>query len=123
MAECNNRKATCKDCLHVHVCIFRNAGEDEEICRQFINKADVAEVRRGELRCEINSACFEDVELAKERGWYRKFFYCPNCDQLIRTESWDDHRMFGSGTVLKTNKMPNYCPYCGAKMDGGNDDG
>ena len=83
--------------------------------------ADVVEVRRRNLRVEINTDCFGDTELAKERGWYRKFFYCPDCGLLLRTESWDERYMFGSGTVLKTNDMPNYCPNCGAKLDGKGD--
>ena len=83
-----------------------------------IPAADVVEVRRRNLRVEINTDCFGDTELAKERGWYRKFFYCPDCVLLLRTESWDERYMFGSGTVLKTNDMPNYCPNCGAKTDG-----
>lgn len=36
--------ATCKDCLHVNVCIHRIPSEDETICRQFINKNDVVHV-------------------------------------------------------------------------------
>ena len=34
----------------------------------------------------------------------------------IRTESWDEKRCFGEGTILKDNSMPRYCPNCGAKI-------
>ena len=73
------------------------------------------------LRVEIKTDCFINKELAKEEGWYRKFFYCRNCDFLIRTETWDKKKnhMFGCGTVLKTNETPKYCPDCGTKLDGG----
>ena len=71
------------------------------------------------LREEITTDGFENLELAKERGWYRKKFYCPNCDLLIKIETWDSKRMFGGGTILKSNEMPKYCPNCGAKMKGG----
>lgn len=73
----------------------------------------------GELRVETITDDFTDMELAKERGWYRKRFYCPNCDLLIKTETWDRKYMFGCGTVLKSNDMPTYCPNCGAKMTKG----
>ena len=72
-----------------------------------------------ELRVEIDTESFENKALQAERGWYRKKFYCPNCDLLIKTESWDSKYMFGKGTVLKSNEMPNFCPKCGAKMKGG----
>ena len=72
-----------------------------------------------DLREEITTDDFENLELAKERGWHRKKFYCPNCDLLIKTETWDSKYMFGSGTILKSNEMPKYCPNCGAKMKGG----
>ena len=72
-----------------------------------------------DLREEITTDDFGDLELAKERGWHRKKFYCPNCDLLIKIETWDSERMFGGGTILKSNEMPKYCPNCGAKMKGG----
>ena len=118
------RDGACMECdciCSILFCVATQAAELRARLKHYEDlkeQGNLAEVRRGELRCEINSDRFGDVELAKERGWYRKFFYCPNCDQLIRTESWDDHRMFGSGTVLKNHEMPNYCPYCGTKMDG-----
>ena len=72
--------------------------------------------REGELRVEIVTDDFVNMEFAKERGWYRKRFYCPNCDLLIKTETWDRNRMFGCGTVLKSDDMANFCPNCGAEM-------
>lgn len=104
MAECNNRKATCKDCLHVNVCIFRNAGEDEEICRQFINKAGVANA------LGIPVAAF-NANLPGQ--WLRP--------TVIDGRSFDiPHCSVCSDVPCDTK---NYCPNCGAKMDGGNDDG
>lgn len=95
MAECNNRNATCKDCLHVNVCIFRNAGEDEEICRQFINKADVAEVRHGKM------------EHIADFGRGVCFGYCSVCRAEHRADN---------PTALKI--AYNHCRWCGAKLDG-----
>lgn len=70
-------------------------------------------------RVEIVTDDFENNEIAKVEGWYRKKYYCPICDLLLRIESYDSKYMFGESSVLKTNKMPNYCPNCGAKMKGG----
>ena len=108
MAECNNRKSTCKDCLHVNVCIFRNAGEDEEICRQFKNKAAVVEVRHGE--CPICSGK-KDIKQDCDNGYY------VEVDREQREMSvWLGDECLAVFSI-------DYCPNCGAKMDGGNDDG
>ena len=69
------------------------------------------------LREVIRTDCFNNKELAAERGWYRKFFYCTECGLEIRHETWDDHYMFGSGTILKDNQTPNFCPNCGTRID------
>lgn len=82
-------------------------------------KAGYRKQKEVELRVETTTDDFEDLEIAKERGYHRKKFYCPNCDLLIKIETWESKRMFGMGTVLKTNEMPNFCPNCGAKMKGG----
>lgn len=57
----------------------------------------------------------EWIEGYRDR-WYRKIFYCSKCSMKIRTESWDEKRCFGEGTILKDNSMPRYCPNCGAKI-------
>lgn len=93
--------AICEQCYHFDVC--KNAtipnseykGEPEDkskTCRAFVSRADVVEVKRGE--------------------WiYSKTYYttyecnCSLCGQLMTTAY--DVRM-------------NYCPKCGAKMNGGN---
>jgi hypothetical protein len=45
-------------------------------------------VKHGRMRVEVITDDFRDMELAKVRGWYRKKFFCPYCDQLIKTETW-----------------------------------
>lgn len=48
--------------------------------------------------------------------WYRKIFYCPSCGKKIRTESWDEKRCFGTGTIMADGTVPKYCPECGLKL-------
>lgn len=69
------------------------------------------------MRVEIDTEDFKNLELAHERGWYRKNFFCTNCNLLIKTETWEDDHMFGCGTVLKDNQTPNFCPNCGKQTD------
>lgn len=80
--------------------------------------ADVEKVNHIDLRVEIRTDRFKNQELAKKQGWYRKYFYCSNCGSLIRSETWDDHCMFGKGSVLKNNETPKCCPECGSKIRG-----
>ena len=76
----------------------------QELKRWIMNKT---------LKIEISLDDFTEAE--KEKGWHRKKFFCPDCDLLIRIETWS-HYMFGLSTILKTNNMPNYCPNCGVKI-------
>ena len=69
------------------------------------------------LKTEIVYDGFENMELARKNGWYKKMFYCSNCDFLIRVELWENHYMFGLSTPLKDNQTPNYCPNCGTRTD------
>ena len=76
MAEYIEREATCKDCLHVNVCIFRDSSEDEKICRQFKPTADVVEV----VRCKDclyneNGNCMKSEFYTFD---YRPDYYCAD---------------------------------------------
>ena len=98
-------------------CMYRSDCEDcARDCKHYY-KCDSCDYYMDEnsktLKVEISLDDFTEEEKAK--GWYRKKFFCPNCDLLIRTEMWS-HYMFGMSTVLKTNHMPNYCPNCGVKI-------
>ena len=83
--------ASCKDCFHCRAChemyLIAVAQEDDfferndaDTCEDFINTADVAEVKHGE------------------------WFLDGRCSECLVNP-------------LTTHK--NYCPNCGAKMDGG----
>lgn len=97
-------------------------GNPRHIAQQIVEEAPAVEAVPVNLRIEIDHNDFaeEVAETAKERGWFRKRFFCP-CGQLIKVESWEKEHCFGSGTVLRENKMPKHCPNCGAKMDGAKD--
>ena len=88
-----------------------------EKCIDVINALPGSEPQR--LRVEIDREDFDESykAMAKERGWYRKQLYC-RCGLLIKSETWEKEHCFGSGTVLKENKMPNFCPECGAVVKG-----
>lgn len=92
MAEHIEREATCKDCIHYSVCIFHHNGDEYKKCVHFKNKADVAEVRHGEWK--DSGDC----------DWR-----CTNCDDYFALDI-DMHPIDDCGM--------NYCPNCGAKMDG-----
>lgn len=86
--------AECKRCVSEKVCRYNDGHnlyckEDYE-CPHFKNKDDVAEVKHGEW---IINSSYLDVDDC----------HCSLCDQIMIT---------GAGI------RKNYCPNCGAKMDG-----
>ena len=90
---------TCKDCIHNEVChmreIYNNIEEQikELGCMDFIARADVQEIKRGEWKL-----CYEDwrMQIAGDE--------CSACG------------FQHYGTCISHY---HYCPNCGAKMDGG----
>lgn len=86
---------TCKDCIHNEVCHMREVCNDidEQIkefgCMDFIARADVQEVKHGE---------WEYIGTDKMGNVFR----CSQCCGRIGLD-----------------KETDYCPNCGAKMDGG----
>lgn len=90
---------TCYDCAHCEACSdigdsgFSALKEDVSKCKHFKNKADYVEVRHGEWEAK------EHTSISTNRHYYT--FRCSECKRWNGT-----HRQ-------------NYCPNCGAKMDGG----
>ena len=89
---------TCEDCIHNEVCYRREVCNDIEEhirklgCMDFIARADVQEIKRGEWKL-----CYEDwrMQIAGDE--------CSACG------------FQHYGTCISHY---HYCPNCGAKMDG-----
>lgn len=110
--------AFCENCIHYEVCeVDYDMMSDEvltffphnEDCKFFKSTADVVEVKHGEwILCE------------REKGWYKDYHdkneYCHYCS-VCKEESNGDS---GSDLTEPFYYLSNYCPNCGAKMDGGN---
>lgn len=84
--------ATCKECLHYGVCTFHITENENEKCPHFKDKSQYAEVRHGKNVADYPSSAFE----------------CSLCGW----SDWD---------LLTGDGVYNFCPNCGAKMDGGKD--
>ena len=102
---------TCGECIHSEICEQWPTRTGWGIlnpvqCRMFRSAADVVERKRGQMRVEVET--FDD--------YYREHFFCPFCDIEIGHKTWDEKYQFGQGTVLHSNKFPNFCPNCGADM-------
>ena len=94
--------AECKKCVSEKVCRYNDGHnlycKEDYDCPNFKNKADVVEVRRGEWNDNIIGFCN----------------VCMECGAIVER------------TAIKNRSGElNYCPNCGAKMDGkdGADDG
>ena len=77
---------------------------EQAVVRHFLAKlptADAVEVVHG--RCKKS----DDRE-----EWYTYYYTCLECGATMMVADADYHDV-----------SPNYCPNCGAKMDGGNEDG
>lgn len=92
--------ATCYDCIHCDACSdagdsgFSCLKEDVSKCKHFKNKADFVEVKHGE--------------------WIDN--HCSVCGMTpLGEELWEHLNI----TPPKFELCMDYCPCCGAKMDGG----
>ena len=68
------------------------------------------------MRVEVTTDEFRWLESDRAKGYYRKHFFCPSCGIEIGHQSFDSERMFGQGTVLRSNMFPNCCPCCGERL-------
>lgn len=89
----------CEKCIHKKICIdganYRNA----EACRNFVNEKDVAPVKHGHW-----------IDKPYPNYPAHDIRHCSEC-------GWNIHK-----SKLRNSDLNwNYCPNCGAKMDGGNE--
>lgn len=80
--------------------------------------ADVVPVVHGPMRIEVTTDDFVNRELAANGGWYRKHYFCPSCGQKLKEETYEKEHCFGSWDLVREECPLNYCPNCGARMDG-----
>lgn len=88
--------ATCKDCVHCDVCdmpIITDGRKNASNCKKFKNKADFVEVKHGYNAGEFN------------------MFKCSVCGYGVDDICEEDDTNYPVWSF-------NYCPRCGAKMDG-----
>ena len=83
----------CDKCYHGRVCAYRHHYHDMIVeCNHHTPTADVVEVKHGEWKMNFG------------RGYGEKLYFCSLC---VEGDSDTGH--------------DNYCPSCGAKMDGRSD--
>lgn len=98
----------CEDCIHDGVCLSQISyfmgcdeytGEEvtdiEKKCSDFKNKADYAEVKHGE---------WKNPSIKRFEG---RYFVCSECDVML--------------PIITELLTFDFCPRCGAKMDGRGD--
>lgn len=87
---------TCKDCIHYDCCHYHITEETsmtiEECSTGFLGKDDVAPVAHGEW-----------IKIS-----YTTLYKCSVCTDMI--------------DMPYQKNLFNYCPKCGARMDGGNEE-
>ena len=91
MAEYIEREAAIKELMNDAPEQVGYSREDAADCIRYMDAADVAPVRHGRW-------------ISKNHHGYEWVFVCSNCDYVDGYPFNDRH---------------NYCPNCGAKMDGG----
>lgn len=94
----------CNDCLCAEVCEINGAYPLDE-CDYFKNKADYAEVKHGYWKDRYNNKYYNHLYECSVCG--REALYKPYSDELGHTKA--------------RQELTPVCPYCSAKMDGGND--
>ena len=104
--------AKCKDCIHYDACKDAYDGNWDDFdmydlyCEYFKNKADFVEVKHGEW-IAYDTEPYGDGIGEKETKWYK----CSECETDALGRCYEDEYY---SYPLRTD----YCPYCGAKMDG-----
>lgn len=131
----------CKDCIFYDILCKDTLQDNElELCDSFKDKADFVEAKHGEWNLEIKSFYANNWDESIELIIYI-LATCPYCGEAHdpkqvfskslyppedATEDFRFNQAYEKGKVLaefrqKNYKFQNYCPNCGAKMDGRRD--
>jgi DNA-directed RNA polymerase subunit RPC12/RpoP len=97
--------ATCKDCLHVEICKFKDL--PAPLSDSYIRESECIEKRCGDFKDRSRFVELKHAEWDEHEDMYGDPFYsCSNCRENYFLEEWTpiENRYF-------------YCPNCGAKMD------
>jgi hypothetical protein len=114
------RNTTCKDCIHNEVCYMREVCNDidEQIkefgCMDFIARADVQKIKHGKWiedgYCDIPCVCSCCGAEAQYTSTFKETLEY-DCEENLCSTEYEETRKY-----IRTP----FCPNCGAKMDGGN---
>ena len=85
----------------------------EKICEGMQDVVNIHTIEAEPVKCGLMR-----IETVDYGTHYRKYYFCPSCNIEIGHKTFDANRQIGQGTVLHSNKFPNYCPNCGADMRG-----
>ena len=111
----------CRECAKEHRQLAKWLRELKERRKKDVPDKNVGDMISRQAAIDTLIEKREWIEGYRDR-WYRKIFFCAKCGIKIRTESWDEKRRFGEGTILKDNSMPSFCPNCGADLRGEQDE-
>ena len=91
---------TCKECLYEGFCYYTVTFADRSGCKQFRNKADYVKVKHGKWK-------------VKRDDYDTQYITCSVCKE----------EFYPGDNEFDFDFIPKFCQNCGAKMDGGKDNG
>lgn len=59
----------------------------------------------------------EKITDPKGKTGYTREYYCPDCFEWLGQSTHSSTRRLGYYTILKGQKLPAFCPFCGQALD------
>ena len=97
--------ATCKDCLHVEVCKFKDL--PAPLSDSYIRESECIEKKCGNFKDRSRFVELKHAEWVEDEDMYG--------DPIYRCSACSERFILEEGTP--TDNGYSYCPNCGAKMD------